>query len=324
MNKFKNINYYTLVSMLMIVVIHYFTTFNANVEGQIDHVIMYLLRGFGIVAVTMYLTNTAYTTFVLNKGVNYRSLYLFVIIPTLLFQQMQHYLYGVSPAQFDFTDGFSGSWFGEMYVYIMLLMPLYLHLHNKSERSRKLLEIWAILATLSGLAASMILQNSTIDVLQLYNAIPYSGLVYTLYIIINRGIKYVDSCDDLKIFKIIMILIIIVSGLAQSVAYSGLLSKVAYIRSYFSLFNIGFATAAWLLIYSIDLDNAPTVRIISRTSYFLYFCHWIIINNFKYNAPGFVENHVWLGLGITIVASFLLSILIFNIYNYLVTRVLHL
>lgn len=310
--------------MLMIVVIHYFTTFNANVQGQIAHLIMYLLRGFGIVAVTMYLTNTAYTTFYLNKKVNYRSLYLYVIIPTLLFQQAQHYLFGISQAQFDFTDGFSGSWFGEMYVYIMLIMPLYLHLHNKSEKSRRILSIWAVIATVLGLTASIILQSSTIDGLQLYNAIPYSGLVYTLYMIINAGVKYIENNDNLKLFKIILLIIVIGCGVAQSIAYSGLLSHVAYIRSYFSIFNIAFATGAWLLIYAHDFSNAPAVRNISKASYFLYFCHWIIINSFKYYAPGFVENHVWIGLEITVVAAFLLSVIVFHLYDYLVTRVLHL
>lgn len=324
MNKFKNINYYTFVSMIMIVVIHYFTTFNAYVQSDIAHIIMYLGRGFGIVAVTMYLTNTAYTSFSLNKKPNYRSIYLYVIIPTLLFQQIQHILFGVSQAQFDFVDGFSGSWFGEMYVYVMLLIPLYLYLHNKSPRARIMLSIWSVIATIIGLSASIILQDSTIGGLQLYNAIPYSGLVYTLYMLINAGIKYINTHENLKIFRIIAIVIIIACGLVQSIAYSGLLSHVAYIRSYFSIFNIAFATLTWLLIYSFDLSSAPEIRTISRASYFLYFCHWIIIHGFEYYAPNFPVNHVWLGLEITIVLALILSVAVFYAYDFIVTKILHL
>lgn len=324
MNKFKNINYVAIIAMLMIVGIHYFNYFAKYVDGSIELNIMYLIRGAALPAVVVYLTNTAYTSFYLKKGMNFRSLVLFIIIPTLMFQQLQHYMFGLDPVYFNLSEGFNGSWFGEMYVTMMLLVPFVLYWDSKNKYVQNGLLALSILLTVFGYWYSLVFRTSTINSMELWMAIPYVGLTYLLYRIIKVGIKYIDSKENLSRMQIIMGILIVIMIILEALAYAGMLPSKQVSSSYYSPVTIIFSVSLWLLVYSLDLSKLPNVRNISRGSYFFFFTHYLMIRSFEFYFPNLPENYVWLCFFVTIIGAYILSTLTFAIYQFVTVKVLKL
>lgn len=322
MIKYKNINYVTLTAMFMIITIHFFKTFQGDVSSD-AHTIMLLFRGFALPAVTLYLTNTAFTSFYLKKGVNYRSLFLFIIIPTLIFTQVQHYLFGMDPAFYNFHEGFNNSWFGEMYVYMMLLIPLALNLDNKNKLTRNLMLVYAIVLTIGGYVYSVNVSNPTLSGLKIAMMFPYVGLTYFMYRIIEVFMNNMDKIEKSKITRPLILLIIIIGGVIEAIGYSGISHDIA-IRSYFSPVTVTFALCVWLLIYSNDLSKFPDIRVVTRSSYFLFFTHWILIRFFENFYPSFVEANVWIAYLIVVVGAYISSTILFTIYSWFTTKLLKL
>lgn len=321
MIKYKNINYVTLIAMFMIINIHFFNEFAVNVNDNMQGIVVFL-RGFALPAVTLYLTNTAFTSFYLKKGVNYRSLFLYIIIPTLVFAQIQHYLFKLPPAVYNFAEGFNYSWFGEMYVYMMLLVPLALYLDNKSKFSRNAVFAYSIIFTILGYLISLYTNNSTINTIDLAMMFPYLGLTFFMYRIIEWFMKHLETIENSRKIKISLIIIIIVAGIFEMLAYGGILTHGTISKSYFSPFTIAFALSVWLLVYSLDLSKLPAVRGITKSSYFLFFTHWIIIRGYEYYAPDFVVNHVWIAYLSVVIGAYISAVILFNAYDFLVVKVL--
>lgn len=321
MTKYKNINYVTLVAMLMIINIHFFNEFSTNV-GPESKLIMNTLRGFALPAVTLYLVNTAYTSFYLNKGVNYGRIFIYILIPTLLLTQAQHYLVGLDPVSFSFSQGFNYSWFGEMYLYVMMLVPLGLYLNTKSKSTRNLMLVISIVLTVWGFYYSITAGTPTLSNLHFKMMFPYIGLIYVMYRMIEVLINVVDKLEDKKLIQIVLLVLIIISGIVETLAYSGIITHTLYVKSYFSIPTITFAVSIWALIYSLDLSKFPEIRTITKGSYFLFFVHWIIIRMFETYALDFTANHVWIMYIIIILSSYIVSTILFTIYEILVVKVL--
>lgn len=324
MVKFKNINLVTFIAMFMIINIHYFNNFHGYVSEGTANTVMLILRGFALPAVIVYLTNTAFTSFYMQKGVNYRSLYLFIIIPTLLFAQLQHMLFDQPAAAYTFAKGFSGSWFGEMYVYVMLLVPLFLYLDLKGGIYRVLLLGYSIVFVIAGYGYSIATHDATANNLGVAMMFPYIAMVYLLYRVIQFVVSKIDYIEKSWMVKAILVLIIIICGYFEAQSYNGFFVNGAIGKSYFSPFTIIFSLSLWTLIYSLDLSKMPEIRVITRASYFLYFTHWIIIRAFLIYFPDFPANHVWLGLGITIVLAYVLAIITFELYTFIAVKLLRL
>lgn len=321
--KYKNINYVTFIAMFMIINIHFFKTFQGEVSDSAYN-LMLLLRGFALPAVTLYLTNTAFTSFYLKKGVNYKSLYLFIIIPTLLLTQVQHYMFGMDPVVFEFSQGFNNSWFGEMYIYMMLLVPLALYLDNKTKLTRSMILIYSIIFTIWGYWFSVNVHNPTISNLKVAMMFPYLGLTFFMYRIIEFFMNNMEKIEKSKIIKPLLVLIIVVCSLFEAAGYAGLLDNDIIVRSYFSPVTIIFALSMWLLVYSSDFSKLPEIRTITRSSYFLFFIHWILIRSFENYWFDFASMHVWITYVIVIIGAYLVSTILFSLYSTLVLKVMKL
>ncbi len=324
MVKFKNINVVTFIAMLMIINIHYFNNFNADVGEGAATTIMLLLRGFALPAVVVYLTNTAFTSFYMKKGANFRTIFLFIIIPTLLFAQLQYVLFDQPAAAYTFAEGFSGSWFGEMYVYVMLLVPLFLYLDQKGGIYRILLLIYSIVFVIAGYGYSIVTHDATANNLDVAMMFPYIAMVYLLYRIIQFVVAHIAYIEKSMMVKAILVLLIIICGDVLTQSYNGLFANATIGKSYFSPFTLIFSLSLWTLIYSLDLSKLPEIRIITRASYFLFFTHWIVIRTFITYFPDFPVNHVWVGLIITIVIAYVAAVILFELYSLVTVKLLKL
>lgn len=322
---FKNLNYITIVAMFMIVVIHYFNTFSQFlVENSIGYYLSLFLRGFALPAVVIYLSNTAVTSFYLGKNNNYKSLLIYLIIPTLLFQQFSFYMFDSVRPSFDFAEGFSGSWFGEMYVYITILIPFMYFWDKKSALSRMILLIGAVICVGLGYHTSIETNSATILAQGLKMTFPYAGLVYVLYRIISIIINHLEQIKHSVGLKSGVWLVTISLLVAQMTAYAGLIDPKTIITSYFSPFTIGLAIGIWTLIYICDLSKFPAVRVVSQSSYFLYFTHYIMIRSVEKFAPTLPETHFWLTFIFVVIMAYVLSTLIFIGYKFACEKILNL
>ncbi len=325
MVKYKNLNYITLVAMIMLVNIHFFNTFNEIPSSAIEKGIMYTLRGMTVSAVSVYLANTAFTSLKLQKGADFKKLYLYILIPTVLLTQLQYLMfkaYSFPPVTYNFADGFSSSWFGEMYLYMMMLIPLFLYLHNKSKLTQNLLFVYALIMSSVGYIVSIIMRMSTTASTGLLMMFTYSALVYVLFRIIDFLLKHITD-KNIKFVRIVAVLmILLISGL-ETLFYAGMLDiRQVYICSYFSPLATIFAVAIWILIYTADLSKLPEVRALTKGSYFYFFTHWIMIRILKYYAPSFVAAHIWISLILTFTLAILLAYILFTAYDYTIRNIL--
>lgn len=306
--KFKNLNIITIIAMFMIYNIHFFNYFSSDITGFLSTNIMNLLRGFSLIAVLLFLVNMACTSVYLEKKINYRSLFLFIIIPTLLFEQINYILFGMPQAEYNFIGGFTGSWYGEMYVYVLLVLPLFVYFKNKY---KYLMVSISILFVLCGYYYSIISHSATGQDLRMFMVIPYSGLVYLFYYIIFE-IKITFKTNHLIGLTLIGIVL-------ETLAYSGMIENKYIITSYFSPVSIIYTTSIFLIIYNMNFKKS-NYRIISRTSYFFYFCHYIIIKSYENFIPNHVENLTILFYILGLVASFVLAYITYNVYTMIINK----
>ncbi len=316
MEKYKNINYISLISMAMVFTIHYWNSFYDYVDWQIATILMLFFRAIALPAVVLYLITTAYFYFYEQKSINFRNLLLYIIIPTLIVEQLLHYSFGFDAAEFNLHDGFIGTWFADMYIGALLLIPSFKKLDAKGGLIANCLLAFCICLVLIGYGLTIYYADATLASIGLLMAIPYVALIYLLFKLLTLAIKHLPLSQS-KLLLLALLMII-----AQMLAYADFFPIREIVISYFSPFTIALALALWLYIYQLDMSKLSVIRPVSKTSYFFYISHYFALTLLENKFITFATLNTWQGLIIGILISYLVSIFLFYIYDFIINSVL--
>lgn len=302
-NKYEQLNILTLMAMIMIYTIHYFNYFNKYLNSSIELYLASILRGIALIAVLIFVAITAYSNLYLNKEVNFQKLLLYIILPTLLLTYGFHLFFKESNVYWNTKIGFSSTWYGDMYIGLILSMSLIMFLKNKA---KKMMLVVGILLTIFGYYYSIKTGNATAYDLGLLVFVPYIGLA----LVLNHILFEWDFHNNT-----IIILLLIIGLLFQIYAYTPLNQyNRIYIISYFSPFSIMYTFGFIKLILNSNL-SLKWVRKISRTSYFFYFCSYYVIKYFNNYSLAFTKNNIFLCFVIGIFLSLMLSYVFYYLYD---------
>lgn len=302
MKKYEQLNLITLIAMIMIATIHFFNYFVNDITFAYSEIIIPLMRGFAIIAVPLFVVNMGYSNLISNKRVNFEKLVLYIVIPTLIFTWVNHILFGTVEVFFNLEEGFSGSWFGDMYVGIMLLMPLItFYYYNK----KKLMLVFSFALWLFAYLFSVNVGSATLLDLGLLVCIPYIGMLVCFSFLIFE-------CKKLNNY--ILVIILLVSILLEAIAYAGVLEINKFvITSYFSPVTFALTYSLFNLIYHSGL-RIPNLRSLTQSSYFYYFTSYIMLRYFRFINIEFVIQYPIFTYFIVIVGAGILSYLSFKLY----------
>ncbi len=305
---FYHLNILTLISMLMIYTVHFFNVFKGDIDSF--KYLMNFLRGFSLVGVLLSIVSTSYVFLEIKKDINYKSILLYLIIPTLFLTESNVYLFHIRHITYDLQHGFSGSWYINMYLGVILCLPFISKLDKKMP---KITLVGALCLWIGGFYLSIINTTSTLLYLGSKVFIPYLGLTYLLYYFIFKHKKIFK-------FNTEIIIMIITMGL-EIVAYAGLFDNRFYITSYFSPITLLYAVCFTKVIFQLPYKKY-NIRKLSQTSYFFYFTHYYVIRTYIHYLN--IENHIILGYIVGLLMAYVLAYIIYELYSLILKKVLFL
>lgn len=308
--KYNQLNIITFVAMIMIFTIHYFNSYTNIITSNRLLIIVSVLRGVALIAVPLYITNIGYTNIYLNKEVNFKKIYIYIILPTISLTQMNLTISGTNSVFWNTNEGFSNSWFADMYVPLMLVVPLIQYIYNKSKISKRILVVLSLIG-LSYAYMYSLNYSATLLGLGIWVFVPYIPMLIVLtYAVFEIKIKS----------KLLLVGLFFLCTLAIGYGYyqsaNPMIPKLVFFNSYFGPLAIIATIAIFKLIYDSNL-SIPYLRFISRSSYFFYFTHHAVLKIYYLYFYDLVEKHLLRFYILGIVISLILSTFIFQLYKWI-------
>lgn len=306
--RYEQLNVVTLIAMMMIFTIHYFNRYTEVITSNQLYTIASLLRGVALIAVPLFVANIGYTYIYLNKPVNYKKIFLYIVLPTLFLTQINLKITGDYTVFWNVEEGFSNSWFADMFIPLMLFVPLLQYLYNNSRLTKKILVGLSILGLIWAYTYS--LENSaTLLGMGIWVFIPYLPMLIVLtFFIFEIKMKH----------WLIPSVLFIISTLLISYGYYQVnnpeVPKLVVFNSYFGPLAIIASISLIYLIYHSEFE-LPYLRFVSRSSYFFYFTHHGVLKIYNLYFSEIVEAHILRFYVIGIIVSLILSTIAYAVYE---------
>lgn len=303
-NKYEQVNLITFFAMIMVATQHYLLYLGGNFHFVGSSQVVNVLQGFSRPAVDLFVLNIGYSNIYLNKSVKFDRVLLYVILPTIFLTAFNNYVFSANGGfTFTLSWGFAGSWFGDMYVGLMFLVPLCVY---GMQKNKNFTVFVGIIVWILSFILSVYWHENKLDNTGVLVGIFYIGIIIplTYFTLFFKNPS-----------KILLWITFILCGVIETLSYGGSIAHTL-IQSYFSPITLLETYSFFLIIYNSNW-KIPKLRNLTRSSYFYYFLSYTLIKFFEAtNARNlFVGNYPIISYILVIFGGMVLSYIVFAMYT---------
>ena len=262
---YTRLNYLTILGMVLVFTVHFCNNKQISAMGQSNQIIQYI-RGFSYVAVPLFIGILGYTYLYRGKKINLANYFVYIFLPSLVVASIDAIIKGRQISVFSFYNGLEAHYFGMVILSIFIFLPTFNKIIKK-------INPWYIVIPFYIFSVLVVLieKNQMVDVLGYFMALAYIPLMYII-------VKLVFNKVNNNLLNLLII-----------VCCTYLIGKAYYVKipifytllfkSYISVPSILMVSAIMKLFLNFRF-KIPSLLFISKTSYFFYLIHFLVLNRY--------------------------------------------